>query len=98
MKREINKIFTCSTGHITKEDADLLRASDDIPSAHYEFGDFIPVPSDEDLYKDLLARCSSDGYSKEFIRLLEIAKENDCVYLQLDCDGETYEDLPEFSW
>jgi hypothetical protein len=32
------------------------------------------------------------------INLLEIARGNSCKFLQLDCDGVEYDDLPTFSW
>jgi hypothetical protein len=38
------------------------------------------------------------GFSGEFINLVKIAHENDCKYIQIDCDGLRYKDLPAFDW
>ncbi|MBB4861525.1 hypothetical protein HNP46_000336 [Pseudomonas nitritireducens] len=32
------------------------------------------------------------------LRLLELARQNDCCWLKLDRDGNTYEELPLFDW
>jgi hypothetical protein len=94
----IFKCFEASTGHITKNDADLLK-KDDCPVVvyDYEYGYFVYVGGDR--------LCNTDkenilkyGFSKEFYNLLKLAAKNDCKHLALDCDGFVYADLPTFDW
>ena len=38
------------------------------------------------------------GFSDALYNLLSLARKNGCKYLQLDCDGVEYDDLPTFKW
>jgi hypothetical protein len=48
----------------------------------------------EDFYKSI----RTEGYSDAMINLIMMAKRNGCKFLQLDCDGTEYDDLPTFDW
>jgi hypothetical protein len=98
-------VFEACTSHISEQDeANLKRDSND--TAHnpsliiypFEYGYFVfsDLPADEveDIHRSLLEK---EGYSKEFIQLLKLARQNGCKFLQLDGDGIEYEDLPTFT-
>ena len=97
IEREINKYLCCSTGHMSKEDSEKLRGE---PFSHhsYEFGDFIYVNSDEECFKDQIKEYTDAGFSKDFINLIKMTRDIGCVFLQLDCDGPVYDDLPVYDW
>ena len=50
------------------------------------------------LRKETLLSLAKEGYSEDFIFLVELAIANGCKFLQLDQDGIEYEDLPTFDW
>lgn len=54
--------------------------------------------SDEDGYQSRLRRMRAVGYSDAMIDLMVIARSNDCVFIALDRDGHTYDELPQFDW
>jgi hypothetical protein len=39
-----------------------------------------------------------DKFSPEFRAIMEWASKNDIVYVNFDCAGEVYEELPVFDW
>jgi len=95
----IAALFDVSMGHITGKDDELLQESKD-PSTNpelivyaYPEGYFVFVPDDIKDHKDKL---KEEGYSKELIHLLILAHQHDCIFLRLDADGVSYEDLPTF--
>jgi len=97
----IAAMFDVSTCHITKKDNNLLIENKD-PSTNpelivygYPEGYFIFVP---DQVEDLQDKLKAEGYSKELINLLILAHQHDCIFLRLDADGVSYEDLPTFDW
>jgi hypothetical protein len=91
----IIKCFEASTSHITKEDDAILK-KEDAPLAvyTYEFGYFVYALGESEKTEDLLKA----GFSNAFCNLLDRARQLDCKFLQLDCDGVTYTDLPTFEW
>lgn len=97
MEYEITKMITISTAHITEDTANKLErevkyGTNDIPLSIYakaEFGWLIFV---SDYYKDLL------NMPKDLMDCLDLAKENDCEWLCLDCDGLIVPDLPTYDW
>jgi len=101
----IVKVFEACTSHITeKDDANLKRDSnvtDHNPSLivyPFEYGYFIFSDFEADEVEAIyLSLEKKEGYSKEFIQLLKLAKEKGCKFLQIDEDGAEYEDLPTFT-
>jgi hypothetical protein len=106
----IVKVFEASSCHITQQDDKLLKRDDlsalavyDIKAGKVRYGYLIytglednnAVEELKDFTKEAIAK---DGYSTALINLLELAKKNGCKFLQLDCDGVEYEDLPRFNW
>ena len=98
MKIDTFKVMDCSTAHVTNRDINDLLKRDDCPvcSYPYDCGTFVYVCQTDIegailLMKDL-------GFSQEFINLMRLARENDCKYIRLDCDGMRYKDIPSFDW
>jgi len=86
----------CSTAHISKRDNNLLKKNDDTdPVTAYKNKYGYDIYIHEAAMDSVPLRY---GYSKEFVKLLKIARKNNCQYLKLDRDGTEYEDLPRFDW
>jgi len=94
----ITKAFEASTCHITKHDTELLGRDDCAICAYsFEYGWFIFTGSggyDQEEYNGILAY----GFSEALVNLLKTAAKHDCKFLCLDCDGFTYDDLPQYKW
>lgn len=56
------------------------------------------LPSEEIGEKYTPKALKNLGYSDAFANLLTLARQSGCKYLQLDCDGIEYADLPTFDW
>lgn len=90
----IFKLMEISTVHITPETNEYLMAmieDDDfmLHLFHTGYGFLISVPYDDALCTDL---------PQDLKCCLEFACENDCKWLQLDCDGEVVDELKEYDW
>ena len=101
------KAFEASSCHITKEDNSLLRQEDHCSLCVYEvrgsgilYGYLICTGfEDSSINPDEFYKAVKDeGYSDAMINLLKLAKDKGCKFLQLDCDGMQYDDLPSFDW
>lgn len=68
------------------------KASDD-----ESYGYFVRVPDLND-NPDILTAARAQGYSEAMIGLVTAADEAGCSWLEIDCDGPTYEDFPTFEW
>jgi len=99
---EIVKVLDISTGHMTKNDAVLLDRSpedEDSPAIVYKYdegyfvyvGDFLDERHNYEDYRDY-------GFSDAFTDILLFAKKTGMKYVQFDCDGASYCDLPNFTW
>lgn len=94
-------IFQCldvSTAHITERDNELL-AKDGISISvyPYEYG-WLVYSGDGQASKADFERALKEGFSQALINLICIAHEKGCKFLNLDCDGMLYDDLPTFDW
>ena len=91
---EITKMLTLSTAHITEDTNRLLIIepyTDGMQLSVFtkaDFGWFIYVND------DLENRSIPDDLKA----CLELAKENGCKWLCLDCDGDTVDELEEYEW
>lgn len=103
-KPHITTNFDCSTGHITKKDDELIKKSRKDPEHplivyFYKEGYFIfCYYEDHTDMKEKIEELEKYGFSKEFIHIFSVSRNLFCKYLQLDCDGTTYEELPTFNW
>jgi hypothetical protein len=98
MKIDTFKTMDCSTAHVTNKDINELLKRDDCPvcSYPYDCGTFVYVYQMD--LEGTLQMAKEYGFSAEFINIFKMARENDCRYIQLDCDGTLYNDLPTFDW
>jgi hypothetical protein len=108
----IFKVLDVSTGHMTKNDSELLD-SDLSPLTAYPYGPNdgtgpyghlvhlteldTHVPPSQQIDEDL-APALKYGYSQELCNILREAKSLDCQYVRFDRDGEEYPELPTFDW
>lgn len=89
---EINKMLTVSTGHISKETAELLDKDNIYGLVVYqkdEYGWFIFLSEEDDYYA---------GIPDELLKLIKFAKDLGCSWLCLDRDGDVLEYLEVFDW
>jgi len=93
----IAKFLDLSTAYITKKDAKILEAmaSGEPVSKGYpfpriinhEYGWFVNVQLEAEIFTDYLLGCCDAGMSKPFLRLFKHAKNCECVWINLDQDG-----------
>jgi hypothetical protein len=102
----IIKCLDASTGHISYDDSVLLDiAADEDPGLpivyKYDYGYFVytyPSIEDDIEFAEILHSYEKRGFSKEFLNILKYARSLGCKYLQLDADGEIYNDFPMCEW
>lgn len=106
----IVKVFEASTSHITQKDDQLLKRENLCTVSAYEikgggilygFLVYTSLEENSSIVESGIpdeAALKAEGFSDAFINLLKLAKKNGCKFLQLDCDGVEYEDLPKFNW
>ena len=88
-----------STGHISKEDVDLLNSSD-YPGVvfDYEYGWWVHVYLDASEFEESIGRLVAAGLSEGFIAIQRQACAQGCWFIRLDADAEIYPDLPMWPW
>lgn len=95
-----SKNLDCSIAHISQDDDTLLEdaakgeSENPVVAYKYPYGYLVYVPEDPEFKESAL----NYGYSKEFVDLIDKARELNCKYLQLDGDGIVYDDAPQFDW
>jgi hypothetical protein len=94
---EINRELVVSTAHVSKQTMDwLLGGSPD----GYETFDLPGGDSVE--YGALVwtggSASDPDSLPPDLSRLIALAREHDCKWLRLDCDGLTVEGFQKFDW
>ena len=107
----ITKNFDVSTTHISERDDEIILATarsykkglfvnppTDLIVYDYVEGFFVFAAIEDDEAENFYTTLEGQGLSHEFIALLRQAKSLGCKYLQLDRDGETYDNLPTFKW
>lgn len=106
---EIQRHFVASMSHITHSDYQLLQKANfksaNISADEFPYGWRIyvqPREYDEDIKDsqwDLEKAClMEEGYSENFCTLYFRARELECTFLCLDCDGTEYPDLEMYEW
>lgn len=91
---EIEKTFIISTAHITPEDAKKLSDSKRCLSVSDDFSCKIHLESfNDDRQPYVMA-----GLSQAFFNVMDAANELDCIRINFDGDGPTYENIPQFEW
>jgi hypothetical protein len=92
-----NKVTALET-QLTEKDNEILEAPECFTPPtriHFEYGYIIYVPKSEDLPID---KYKEQGLSEAFIKIMQLAKEKDMDYVNIDRDGEEYEELEKFNW
>jgi len=85
------------TAHITKQDSKLLDNRDCPLAVHNtDYGWLVYCGSDSD--KNVRDGLKWFGFSLAFIELFMYARREGYKWLDLDCDGWVYEELPKFEW
>lgn len=95
-KFEFEKTLIISTGHLTEADHNRLPAlvrSNDLFILDYPEGWIIYT-----LHQDLVSCRKELGLSSSFFEIIDFALENDCKFIQFDCDGPVYSCFKEFDW
>lgn len=96
-----------STAHVTKEEMEAIEKIAAVPlalrhaiepleipvSADTRYGAWLYVP-DADPEEDAVRR---EAYPN-IQALIDLARQNDCIYINLDADGEIEPELPRFQW
>jgi len=81
-----------STGHISKKTNQRL-LNREIESVIYydkpKYGYFIHIPEDLDELEDV---------PDDLMECLKFAKKHKCDWINLDCDGEIYNELAAYNW
>jgi hypothetical protein len=102
---EIESTLVLSTAHIPQKDAVLLDAG--VADAKvcvykYEYGWLIGTSQVDWLTQDERVLLALDleklGFTPILVDLLCLARNLDCAYLRLDCDGPLEDSLVKFNW
>jgi len=101
----IAKCFEVSSCHISKHDCEHLKR-DSKDTSHnptliiypFDYGYFVFAAWEKEVDEEIQVSLYKEGYSKEFAKLLQVARQHGCKYLQIDEDGVEYEDLHVFNW
>lgn len=98
----VEKYLDVSTGHITYKDSQILIAQHrNFPTRviPHQYGWWINIPEMKIWEENqVAAKMQTQEYSKDFTNLLLFALENECWWLNLDCDGSYIEELNCFEW
>lgn len=92
---EISKMLTLSTTHMSLKTAQSMEKGEDFGLVIYEkldYGWFILVDP------EVLDADESGVIPADLYHLLHVAKNHDCRWLDLDCDGNVEPDLPAYDW
>jgi len=100
--REITVTPVISTGHITKQDGDILDDQcSDIPClyARHEYGWELKLGEFKSRYSRLeIKRLRSNGLSDDFVKLMLYFSDLGYNHLNIDRDGPVIEGLNQFEW
>lgn len=92
---EIAKTLVVSTVHITLEDSKKLPGIAGRVIDH-GYGWLVHVGGDDSDTETIDSNFAD--FSPEFLHLFTIAREQGCLWLNLDQDGPEYESLQQFDW
>lgn len=94
---DISKVLTISTAHITEETDRKLQDNSELnlmDLSVYEKGEYGYW-----IYIDPLdiLMCHAN-IPEDLLNCIKFARQNDCRWLCLDCDGEVVPELPTYEW
>jgi hypothetical protein len=94
-----------STGHINKQDDNILRAWSQATAGDYKDADggvFWTCPTSYGYIlwadADSIPEALDAGLSPAICQLVQIAKDHGCEWIRFDCDVPVDKSLPTFSW
>ena len=94
---DITKVLTISTAHITEETDRKLQDESEVNNMcisvydKVEYGYWIYI----DPYDRLMC---NENIPEDLLNCIKLARQNDCRWLCLDCDGEEVSELPTYDW
>lgn len=98
---EINRELVLSTSHVQEATMDWLRESDGriTPDGYEDFD----RPAGDSVEYGALVFCMYDddetaAMPADLGPLVRLARDNDCKWLRLDCDGPVVDGLPAWEW
>ena len=87
----IFRYLDCSTVHVKSEDMDLLITAESLVTIQHKYGAFVNVPNPDEEGEAIYNRIREEGFSEEFIRILDFAYANNCYWINFDADGIIHE-------
>ena len=95
---QFQKYLDCSTKHISLEDSKWLQEPpDELVVYSNEYGWFVHAPCDLD-EGEFVELLDSMGMGPGLMGVLQYARQHDCIWVKLDCDGTEIDELPSFDW
>lgn len=105
---EFGKYWVLSTAHLTEKESNKLIYNNNnnnnrknFPLVVYLFeeGYFVHVPSyNAKDFKNFIKQVKAYRFTKQFIKILHCAKDNDCQFIKFDRDGDKVKGLKVFNW
>ena len=90
----IFKYLDCNTAHVRPKDMDLLTIAESLVGIPHKYGAFVNVPNTDEEGEALYDMLRNEGFSENFIKILNFAHTNYCYWINFDADGIMH---PEFS-
>ena len=97
----VEKYLSVSTVHITQEDCQKLSwPQEDLPIqvVAHENGWWIAVYDKQTLKEYVFPCIRENGYSKAFINVIKMASKANCLWLNIDYNGDIVEGLSFCDW
>ena len=95
----IHKVLDVSTAHITKRDSELLGDHEGpLVVLDHNYGYFVSVPFRPESVDEVESELRALGFSDALLGLLSHARQQECQWLNLDCDGDQEPELETFDW
>ncbi len=88
LEQVINKYLDISTGHLPQTEWDALSGHEWVVFVQHDYGGFVNVSNISEIAGDLPV----------LAKILQIAEEYDCNWVNFDCDAGKVDDLPTFEW
>ena len=94
------KYLDTSFENITYQDYLLLREAPCCLTTvtPHDYGWWVYAPEQEILDDDIRLELREAGFSKSFIRLMELAATHDCGWIRFDIDAESVSSLETYRW
>ncbi len=96
---EIKQVMGCSTGHITKEDDEILTnfSGSELTVIKHEYGYMIGTGHGTE-QEDWPKPFKEANLSAHFFNVLMLARFNDCKWVDFDRDASTIDGLTVHDW